>query len=55
MSCMEYHCTNQKCGWTEMSNNRRDECPVCKSPVHWFFDEQESPRGDDYDDNSEDE
>ena len=55
MSCMQTYCKNQKCKWSSMDNKKHDDCPICKSPVIWFFDEQESDRGDDYNIQEDDE
>jgi len=55
VSCLQSYCLNQECKWNELGNKLYDDCPICKSPIRWFFDEPESDRGDDYSNEEDDE
>lgn len=53
MACMEWQCTNNKCGFYEFNNEEMKMCPRCGDRLIGFFDEENdhydnySPRGDD--------
>ena len=40
MACMEHHCTNPTCNWSEMDNESHKACPKCSAKVRSYFDEQ---------------